>query len=300
VSTADQTTDTPAYPFDASYAANGYDVSQLHLGIFAALASEFSPREVKTRSQAGRTFSYVTARSVMNRLDDVLGPTNWWDRYVPGENGVLCELTIRLPDGSILTKCDVGGYAAMQDEGDNEKSGVSDAIKRAAIKLGVGRYLYRDGVPSFALDRYEFENVAPEPGPAPHRSAPVPQPQRGSWGGGQGQPQRGGDDRDAEYAASRPAPQDRPSGGGGGNGGQKAFGVPKTGKALFAWCKDAEQKYEVGILKYLTNWAKLQEFPQKMVDYSQEEVEFAYREGVRKLQSIGHGDDSREEAMSNS
>jgi hypothetical protein len=295
VSTADQTTDTPAYPFDASYAANGYDVKQLHLGIFAALASEFAPREVKTRSQAGRTFSYVTARSVMNRLDDVLGPTNWWDRYVPGENGVLCELTIRLPDGSILTKCDVGGYAAMQDEGDNEKSGVSDAIKRAAIKFGIGRYLYRDGVPVFALDRNEFESVAPDQAPAPQRSM-SPQPSRGSWGGGQGQPQRGDDDRDADYAASRPASEGRPSGGGNG-GGQKAFGVPKTGKALFAWCKDAEQKYEVGLLKYLNGWSKLQEFPGRMVDWDADQVSLAYAEGVRKLKSIGQGRDEPEDAM---
>jgi hypothetical protein len=120
-----------------------------HPDIFAALVAPFAKDEVKTRSQAGRQFSYVTARVVMNRLDDVLGPENWWDEYFPMEHSVLCKLFIRLPDGSILTKSDAGGYAGMSDQGDDDKSGYSDSFKRAAVKFGVGRYLYRDGVPSY-------------------------------------------------------------------------------------------------------------------------------------------------------
>lgn len=89
----------------------------------------------------------------MNRLDHVLGPENWWDEYTPSENSVLCRLTIRLPDGSTLTKADAGGYAGMADSGDDDKSGYSDAFKRAAVKFGVARYLYRDGVPAFVRER---------------------------------------------------------------------------------------------------------------------------------------------------
>src|SRR5947209_1034210 len=123
-----------------------------HRDLFAALAAPFDPSEVKIRSQSSRQLHYVTARTVMNRLDSVLGPENWWDRYVPGEKSVLCELTIRLPDGSSLTKADAGGYAGMADQGDDDKSGYSDAFKRAAVKFGVARYLYRDGVPTYAQD----------------------------------------------------------------------------------------------------------------------------------------------------
>jgi hypothetical protein len=50
-----------------------------HSDLFAALAAPFDPDEVKLRAQAGRQLHYVTARTVMNRLDDVLGPENWWD-----------------------------------------------------------------------------------------------------------------------------------------------------------------------------------------------------------------------------
>ena len=87
-----------------------------------------------------RDASFPTSRrrTVMNRLDDVLGPANWWDEYSPQENSVICHLTIRLPDGTTLTKCDAGGYAGMSDSGDDDKSGFSDAFKRAAVKFGIG------------------------------------------------------------------------------------------------------------------------------------------------------------------
>src|SRR5919112_1912440 len=186
-----------------------------HPDLFAALAAPFDPSEVKLRSQNSRQLHYITARTAMNRLDSVLGPENWWDRYVPGEKSVLCELTIRLPDGQTLTKSDAGGYAGMADSGDDDKSGFSDAFKRAAVKFGVARYLYRDGVPSFvqermpAVDQAETSGAEPAATPAP---APAPASRNGS--------------------ASTPS----------GNG-----NPPRSGKALFAWTKEQEQRYSVGL-----------------------------------------------------
>jgi len=52
---------------------------------------------------------------------------------------------------------------------------------------------------------------------------------------------------------------------------------------LFAFAKDAEQKYQVGLLKYLTQWSKMQEFPGRMVDFTPEQVALAYAEAQRKL-----------------
>src|SRR3982750_172915 len=114
-----------------------------HPDLFAALAAPFDQSEVKIRSQNSRQLMYITARTAMNRLDNVLGPENGWDRYVPGEKSVLCELSIRLPDGTTLTKSDAGGYAGMADSGDDDKSGFSHAFKRAAGQFGSGPYPYR-------------------------------------------------------------------------------------------------------------------------------------------------------------
>lgn len=119
--------------------------------IFSALIEEFGPREVRTRMLGNRQLSYVTARTVMNRLDSVIGPENWWDEYTPLQNGILCKLTVRLPDGEEICKSDAGGHAGMSDEGDDEKSGFSDAFKRAAVKFGIGRHLYGEGLPRFSF-----------------------------------------------------------------------------------------------------------------------------------------------------
>ncbi len=143
--------------------------------VFGALARPFDPRRIKVRQQGGRNLEYVTARTVMNRLDTVLGPENWWDDYTPGENSVVCRLTIRLPDGQVITKSDAGGMAGMSDPGDDDKSGFSDAFKRAAVKFGVGRHLYGDGFPRYdqaspTASEPEVESmpsVPPEPAPAP-------------------------------------------------------------------------------------------------------------------------------------
>lgn len=123
-----------------------------HKTLFTSLAAPFERGQVKQKTETSRktgkswSCDYVTARTVMIRLDEVLGPENWWDDFTPLEHSVICRLTIRLPDGSLVTKVDAGGYAGMEDEGDDDKSGFADAFKRAAVKFGISRYLYRDGV----------------------------------------------------------------------------------------------------------------------------------------------------------
>ena len=82
---------------------------------------------------------YIDARAVEKRLDDVVGMGNWHDEYERwGQGrGVLCKLTI-----FGVTKQD----AADESDIESTKGGVSNALKRAAVKFGVGRYLY-DGEP---------------------------------------------------------------------------------------------------------------------------------------------------------
>ena len=124
------------------------DIMDQHLELFADLAAPF-PHRRSPDSPAGSSARFTTSRpgpyeSPRRRAR----PGQLVGRDVPLENWVICRLTIRLPDGTTLTKSDAGGYAGMADSGDDDKSGFSDAFKRAAVKFGVGRYLYRDGVPA--------------------------------------------------------------------------------------------------------------------------------------------------------
>ena len=249
--------------------------------LFAALGASFEAQEVRVRSQAGRQLSYITARTAMNRLDSVLGPENWWDEYLPGENSVICRLTVRLPDGSTLTKSDAGGYAGMADQGDDDKSGFSDAFKRAAVKFGVGRYLYRDGVPTFLMERDPVTAAPPAPAPdAPPASRSVaPNPA----------PNHQAPDVPAPEPAAPPTAR-----------GSQGNSAPRTGRALFAWTKDQEQRHQVGLLKYLNGWAKLQDYPGRMVDWDNEQVSHAYGEACRKLKAFADAPaEEYEEALAN-
>lgn len=396
-------------------------MSSEHQRIFQKLAMEFDPREIRTRKQGGRDLRYITARVAMNRLDEVLGAWNWKDEYSETEKGIKCRISFRIPGmDEWLWKEDGGASAGMPEADNDEKSGYSDAFKRAAVKLGVARYLYNDGVPVYD------EPPPPPPSNTPPARVPVvvngevvseyrpsgqPKPENkgyftkahaektteflawlegqvnsinekwhGDWekritrvlddGGvvpakvadvinkfkakehllkwakregflppavepsnarsreveaylagiffGEGgkalikaematylkqergdieaaiyknhpelapdgyfdhdEPRATPADKGDAYEEPEPAtPRPTPDSSG-----------PRSGRALFAWIKDQEQRHEVGLLKYVNSWAKLQEFPGRMIDWDEDQVAHAYAEASRKLQSVGH------------
>lgn len=116
------------------------------------LAEPFDPADVKFKPQAVKgnralAIAYADVRAVMDRLDDVIGPANWQDDYeVLPDNSVVCRLSVTVHDGDKrrrVRKTDVGSPSEQPDGGDRLKAAFSDALKRAAVKFGIGRYLYR-------------------------------------------------------------------------------------------------------------------------------------------------------------
>jgi hypothetical protein len=117
--------------------------------IAAALAEPFKPEQLgwkpaattKDKSRA-MAVPHIDARDVMNRLDKVVGITGWKDEYqVLPSGGVVCRLSVRF-GRQWVTKSDAGGQSDQDDTGDRLKAAFSDALKRAAVKFGIGRYLY--------------------------------------------------------------------------------------------------------------------------------------------------------------
>lgn len=119
----------------------------------AKLAEPFPQNQIHWRVQ-GKPFerngqfsamalAYIDARDVMDRLDDVCGPDKWQCDYTETTKGrVICRLGILIND-TWVWKSDGAGETAVE----GEKGGISDALKRAAVVCGVGRYLYRMGSP---------------------------------------------------------------------------------------------------------------------------------------------------------
>jgi len=128
---------------------------------FKALASPFNPDEVSWRigsmkkdKTAGMALAYIDARVVMDRLDDVCGPDGWQCRYSHTATKTVCDIAIKCGD-DWLWKADGAGDSDIEAE----KGALSDAFKRAAVRWGVGRYLYE--LPSPWVEVDEWKRIKP-------------------------------------------------------------------------------------------------------------------------------------------
>lgn len=117
----------------------------------------FNPKRVSWRvgstnkeKTKGSALAYIDARDVMGRLDEVFGMSEWSDSYTETHAGrLICTLSVRI-NGEWISKSD--GAGDTQVEG--EKGAISDAFKRAAVKFGIGRYLYELPNTWVELDEY--------------------------------------------------------------------------------------------------------------------------------------------------
>lgn len=115
------------------------------------LRRPFTPAAVKFKVQAewekgALIVAYIDARLVVERLNKII-PHLWWDEYEPlGTKHLICRLTV---DG--ITRQDVGEGVG--------KGLYSDALKRAAVKFGVGVSLY--AIPKMILDFGPLLNKKP-------------------------------------------------------------------------------------------------------------------------------------------
>jgi len=150
----------------------------------------------------GKCLAYLTNRAIQTRLDEVAGPANWRNEYrfeKISHGGTeatvcLCGLSLLL-DGQWVTKWD----GAEPSDIEAGKGALSDAMKRAAVQWGIGRYLYKvddcwaefvteggahsakiEGnfyrwnppqLPAWALPERKAVEARPAPEPAPARNA---------------------------------------------------------------------------------------------------------------------------------
>ena len=110
---------------------------------FPLLKKEDILVKVKQVTKAGALLLlYKTARTDAKYLDEVLGPMNWTNDYVEIKNNLYCRIGIReKEDQEFVYKMDCG-IESDQDDGQEKKAEASDAFKRCASKLGIGRELY--------------------------------------------------------------------------------------------------------------------------------------------------------------
>lgn len=128
-------------------------MSEKHKDIQELLLAPFDPLDIEWRiQQAGEkngmkwalVLAYVTNRAIMERLDEVFGIGGWQNEYVPlADGGFICGIKARVQtaDGSFEWVVKYDGANATDIEA--TKGGLSNAMKRAGVQWGIGRYLYR-------------------------------------------------------------------------------------------------------------------------------------------------------------
>ncbi len=102
--------------------------------------------------------AYIDARDVMTLLDEVVGSCNWQDDYRVIHDQMFAGIGIKCGEEWVW-KWDTG----TESQTEKEKGIVSDSFKRAAVKWGIGRFLY--DLPIEYIDANETKNGSNYPYP---------------------------------------------------------------------------------------------------------------------------------------
>ncbi len=218
------------------------------------LAEPFDPKWLRFKPQATKgnralAVAYISGNAVMERLDDVVGPGGWKTEYLQvGPQSVECRLYLKV-DGEWVCKADVGATSEQPDEGDRMKAAYSDALKRAALNWGIGRYIR--SLPQewcdFDPQRKQFTNTPRLPAWAlPKGSNGVHHPQSHP----QPQPQRQPAPQHQQQPAPQPRQQAQPQGGPASEAELmlKLVAECRTAAELEANCMVADVKVKQGVL----------------------------------------------------
>ena len=81
--------------------------------------------------------AYIDSRQVQDLLDEICGPENWQSDYKEVKGNMFAGVGIFV-DGQWVWKWDCG----TESNTEKEKGEASDSFKRAAVKWGIGRFLY--------------------------------------------------------------------------------------------------------------------------------------------------------------
>lgn len=128
------------------------NLKDLHKKIpFQWRVQAFYPKENPTNCQC---VAYIDARDVMALLDDVCGPENWMSDYKEVKGRMY---------GGVAIKCGLEWVwkwdCGTESDTEGEKGEASDSFKRAAVKWGVGRFLYDMGLQRLSARKDGYKAV---------------------------------------------------------------------------------------------------------------------------------------------
>ncbi|MDO8416330.1 MAG: Rad52/Rad22 family DNA repair protein [Agitococcus sp.] len=127
---------------------------------FAALRAPFSATDISWKkglvnhdAHQAQALPYINARAVQERLDTVVGPERWSETFTEvhaGDKLVAARCTLSIQVGEEWVRKEDAAPFTTADLG--LKGMYSDALKRAAVHWGIGRYLYAFTAPYVDLN----------------------------------------------------------------------------------------------------------------------------------------------------
>ena len=108
------------------------------------LSKQFSKDQIQWRVQrqtrdgtSALVLAYVDARTVQDRLNEVMGIDGWQCKHISYGAKTICHLGLKF-NNEWIWRSDGAGYTNFEAD----KGAISDSLKRAAVHFGVGRHLY--------------------------------------------------------------------------------------------------------------------------------------------------------------
>ena len=122
------------------------EISQRLAAPFKASEIDWLVQALSEENMQGLAIPYIQSRAIQNRLDEVLTPAGWRNEFILWHpNSQLCNILLRIvyEDGTAewVGKSDGSGNSDIEPI----KGELSDAMKRAAVQWGIGRFLYQMG-----------------------------------------------------------------------------------------------------------------------------------------------------------
>lgn len=247
------------------------------LAFWRELLAPFPDSQLSETSRGGKKLTYIDKRALTNRLDSVVGPHGWYPEYEPTARGYKCRLYISIPMATpgtevFMHKEDGAGFEEMgstnkttgefeYDVDNDEKSGYTNAFRRAAQDAwGIGRYLYKKGIPSFLDPNATANHTAPTlPAVEPFQPSAPPAELA---------------DRQAPMQSTRepaPAPAARPTPANA-SPAYDNFKIPKPGKSVFAWTKEMEKTFETKLVDGLGRDGEEEGWGKQFADWNEIQV----------------------------
>lgn len=108
---------------------------------------EWRPKQVKQSNKDNNWYAvmvpYIDMRTVMTRLDEVVGPENWEFSWLETTQPNVVKGRLKVCG---VVREDVGYFNSSNTSDETPlKTAVSDAFKRCGVQFGIGRFLYDIG-----------------------------------------------------------------------------------------------------------------------------------------------------------